>query len=91
MLPYWINARQKNIKSEIKFPAVDQKWISKLKLLKRFQLFTFSFSFFAEKSEKVEYPCLTSNITRINSVIHFTQNTVCISVNQSQTELYWGC
>ena len=41
--------------------------------------------------EKVEYPCLTSNITRINSVIHFTQNTVYIRVNQSQTELYWGC
>ena len=44
-----------------------------------------------KKSEKVEYPCLTSNITRINSVIHFTQNTVYIRVNQSQTELYWGC
>ena len=50
-----------------------------------------SFSFLPEKSEKVEFPCLTSNITRINSVIHFTQNTVYISVNQSQTELYWGC
>ena len=29
MLPYWINARQKNIKSEIKFRFVDQKWVSK--------------------------------------------------------------
>ena len=36
-------------------------------------------------------PCLTSNITRINSVIHCTQNTVYIRVNKSQTELYWGC
>ena len=44
-----------------------------------------------KKSETVEYPCLTSNITRINSVIHFTQNTAHIRVNQSQTELYWGC
>ena len=43
------------------------------------------------KSEKVGCPSLTSNITRINSVIHFTQNTVYIRVNQSQTELYWGC
>jgi hypothetical protein len=33
-----------------------------------------------KKSEKVEYPCLASNITRINSVIHFTQNTVHIRV-----------
>mgnify|MGYP004107339481 CR=1 FL=1 len=44
-----------------------------------------------KKSEKVENLCLTRNITRINSVIHFTQNTVYIRVNQSQTELYWSC
>ena len=46
---------------------------------------------FFKKSEKLEYLCLTSDITRINSVIHLTQNTVDIRVNQSQTELYWGC
>ena len=39
------------------------------------------------KSEKIEHSCLTSSITRINSVIHKIQWTY-IRVNQSQTELY---
>ena len=54
-------------------------------------ILVFLYTKIKKKSEIVEYPCLTSNITRINSVIHFTQTTVHIRVNQSQTELYWGC
>ena len=44
-----------------------------------------------KKSEKLKQTMADYYITRINSVIHFTQKTVYIRVNQSQTELYWGC